>query len=216
MHGLPQFELREWRQNGDGVWELDSVSPTAPGWLLQSGHGAFLLRQWADDPEWAEVVNATTGERWVTQGRSGRFHTSRRRSLMVSIAPQMGWITGSMEPIESAEAGENIGVDVWNLKTSRHYARLEPLPSMGVYFAARFSPDERYLVCTGQNGLAVYETAEFTVITLATPPWARSLSRMVRSWPSPSVSAGLSGYCPFLPAKPSACPCPWGRCRFRL
>ena len=165
--GPTQFELREWHQNDDGSWGLHSTSPTTAGVLLQSREGVFLLRPVAEDPWLAELVDATAGEELVTHRLPGMWGRIGEDRWMISVAPRTGWITGRWERTGTTEARDDIGIDVWSLKTPEHHVRLEPLPGMGVYFAARFSPDERYLVCTGGSGLAVYETQGFSVVARA-------------------------------------------------
>jgi serine/threonine protein kinase/WD40 repeat protein len=148
-------DVKEWRRAG-GAW-LPRALPGAPARalaMLSAPEGQFALQFGASNE--LQIVNLETEKLVASLPFPGG-----RRPRAVAIAPARGLVA----------IGRNVGnsglsstVEIWSLNPPRVVARVTATPGLGGVAQAKFSADGAFLACTGESGVAVYETTEFKPI----------------------------------------------------
>ena len=78
-----------------------------------------------------------------------------RVSSCKDYAPKLGLLAvGNAFTISTA-------IDIFRVTDARREARLEPAPGLGRFTFVSFSPDERLILCTAEEGAMIFETSTF-------------------------------------------------------
>jgi WD40 repeat protein/tRNA A-37 threonylcarbamoyl transferase component Bud32 len=151
---VPLRTLVEWRRNVDGSWARRiQTEPTemVPA-LTGTASGVIGARPASDGT--VEMFNLETGQ---VYGRVG-FPPGSKPPRTGDFAPRLGLIAVG---VDTDDEGRSSAIRVTSLHDPMRNIRLEPLPGMRRLISARFSGDERLLLCDGQYGAVVYETESF-------------------------------------------------------
>jgi WD40 repeat protein/predicted Ser/Thr protein kinase len=150
--GFAQTGLIEWLQGGDGSWARGSER-SMPGLrrLIITKQGVIAACQ--------ESANAEI--RFIEVGTDRDVGTIRRGAnesfpgrLDLALAKRLAVFSGSSDPPQTSTS-----FVVWDLVSQQPRMNLDP--GLGQVHYLSFSPDGRFLACTTELGVIVYETSQF-------------------------------------------------------
>ncbi|MCW5559409.1 MAG: hypothetical protein KIT22_16470, partial [Verrucomicrobiae bacterium] len=155
--GPDAYAVAEWRRNPDGSWARRQ-RPSQPVFTVRgTREGVFAVQPAADKT--FQVLNLETGR---SLGTFSPPQDEIRPWHAAALAPKRGWIALGTSP---GVGGLSTAIEVWSLSGPPRHVRLEPISGVGQFLSACFSPDEKHLACTGENGAVIYETEEFRIVS---------------------------------------------------
>ncbi len=152
--GLYPFEALTWSRGSSGAWTgpREGVKRAQPvKKIAVTSAGVFAIEQ--ADEEFAAVVNLDTGA--VLARLPGE-------SIAVSSATD---IAAGLEVIAVGNHYVNsTAIDIISFTDPQRRFQVEAPPAMGRIGNVDFSPDERLLLCTAENGAFLLETQNYTEV----------------------------------------------------